>query len=61
MAQQRSLSFGGEASDSPFVLVEFGGKLTRKKRKFIYATTGGDLKQILHFRGNLLSIKRQLV
>ena len=61
MAQQRLLSLGSEASDSPFVLVEFGGKLTKKERKFIYATAGGDLKQILRFVGNLLAFKRRLV
>ena len=33
MAQQRSLSLGGEASDSPFVLIEFGGKLTKKEKQ----------------------------
>ena len=51
MTQQRSLSLGGEASDSPFVLVEFGGKLTKKERKFIYATAAGDLKRILRHLG----------
>ena len=51
MAQQRWLNLGGEASDSPFVLVEFGGKLTKKERKFIYATAAGDLKRILPFSG----------
>ena len=61
MEQQRSLSLGGEASDSPFVLVEFGGKLTKKERKFIYATGAGDLKWILHFLGNSLAFKRRLV
>ena len=61
MAQQRSLSLGSEVSDSPFVLVEFGGKLTKKERKFIYVTAGGDLKWILCFLGNLLAIKRRLV
>ena len=61
MSQQRSLSLGGEASDSPFVLIEFGGKLTEKERKFIYATAAGDLKRILRFVGNLLAFKRRLV
>ena len=61
MALQRSLSLGGEVSDFPFVLVEFGGKLTKKERKFIYATAGGDLKRILRFVGNLLAFKRRLV
>ena len=61
MAQQRSLSLGSEASDSPFVLVKFGSKLTKKESKFIYATAGGDLKWILCFLGNLLAIKRRLV
>ena len=55
MAPQRSLSLGGEASDSPFVLVEFGGKLTKEERKFIYATAAGDLKRILRFLWNLLT------
>ena len=48
-------------SDSPFVLVEFGGKLTKKERKFIYATADGDLKRILRFVGNLLAFKRRPV
>ena len=61
MAQQRSLSLGGEGNDSPFVLVEFGGKLTKKERKFISATAGGDLKRILRFVGSLLAFKRRLV
>ena len=61
MAQQRSLSLGGEASDSSFVLVEFGGKLTKKERTFIDATAGGDLNRILRFLGNLLAFKRRLV
>ena len=61
MAQQRWLNLGGEASDSPFVLVEFGGKLTKKERKFIYATAAGDLKGILRFLGNSLAFKRRLV
>ena len=61
MAQQGWLSLGCEASDSPFVLVEFGGKLTKKERKFIYATAGGDLKRILRFLGNLFAFKRRLV
>ena len=60
-AQQKSLSLGGEASDSPFALVEFGGKLTKKERKFIYATAAGDLKRILRFVGNLLAFKRRLI
>ena len=61
MAQQTWLNLGGEESDSPFVLVEFGGKLTMKERKFIYATAAGDLKRILRFLGNLLAFKRQMV
>ena len=61
MVQQGSLSLGGEASDSPFVLVEFGGKLTKKEKKFIYATAGGDLKRPLRFVVNLLAFKRRLV
>ena len=61
MALQRWLNLGGEASDSPFVLLEFGGMLTKKERKFIYATAAGDLKRILHFLGNSLAFKRRLV
>ena len=61
MAQQRSLSLGGEASDSSFVLVEFGRKLTKKERAFIDATAGGDLNRILRFLGDLLAFKRRLV
>ena len=61
MAQQSWLNLGDEASDSPFVLIEFGGKLTMKERKFIYATAAGDLKRILGFLGNLLVFKHQLV
>ena len=61
MVQQGLLSLGGEASDSPFVLVEFGGKLTKKEKKFIYATAGGDLKRTLRFAVNLLAFKRRLV
>ena len=60
MAQQRSLSLGAEASDSPFVLVAYGGKLTKEERKFIYATAAGDLKRVLLFVGNLLAFKRRL-
>ena len=61
MAQQIWLNLGGEASDSPFMLVEFGGKLTKKDRKFIYATAAGDLKRILRFLGHSLAFKRRLV
>ena len=61
MAQQSWLNLGDEASDSLFVLIEFGGKLTMKERKFIYATAAGDLKRILRFLGNLLVFKNRLV
>ena len=40
MAQQRSLSLGGEASDSPFVLVEFGGKSRGGGYSLIWAIWG---------------------
>ena len=48
-------------ANSPFVLVEFSGKLAKKERKFISATVSGDLKRILRFLGNLLAFEGRLV
>ena len=48
-------------ANSPFVLVEFSGKLAKKESKFINATVSVDLKRILRFLGNLLAFERRLV
>ena len=61
MAQRKRSNLSGEASDSPFVMVEFSGKLAKKETEFTFATVAGDLKRILPFLGNLLAFERRMV